>query len=137
MRREAEGYFTVEAAMVMPMVLYVIMMLIYLLFFQYNRCLLELEVGTLAVRGSMVRVKNNEDRAEWLRKQDVKRDEEKYIAWQCGETQWRLERGKLWVQQQGTLKIPFAEEVWSVNVNYENHVSDPVSVLRYYRKMGG
>lgn len=137
MQKDVGGYFTVEAALVMPIVLYVIFMILYLLFFQYNRCLLELDMGIFALRGSLAQAETNEDRAELLRKQAMELDEENYIGWQCGKIQWKLEKGTLQVEQQGALEFPFTEELWSVEVNYENHILSPVSFLRYYRKWVG
>lgn len=137
MQKETEAYFTVEAAMVMPIVLYVIIMILYLLFFQYNRCLLELDMGVFALRGSLAQAETDEDRAVLLRKQTTEVNKEKYIAWQFGEIQWKLEKGTLQVEQQGALEFPFTNELWSTEVNYENHILSPVSFLRYCRKLVG
>ena len=47
--KKAGAYLTVEAALILPMVLGVIILVIYLLFFQYDRCLMEQNVGKLAL----------------------------------------------------------------------------------------
>ena len=53
-RKNYKAYFTVEAAVLYPIVLGVIVLMTYLLFFQYDRCLLEQDMGRAAVRsGSM------------------------------------------------------------------------------------
>lgn len=137
MRKEVAGYFTVEAAMVMPIVLYVIFVILYLLCFQYNRCLMEIDMGVFALRGRVMQAQTNEDRAELLRKQAEECREEQYIGWRCGRVQWKLEKGTLWVERKGKLEFPFTRELWSAEVNYENHILSPVSVLRYYRKLVG
>ena len=134
MRKEADGYFTVEAAMVMPLVFGVILMVLYLLFFQYNRCVLELELGVFALRGSLLETESNEDRAEKLQQQAMEQNEERYIAWECGDIQWKLERGTLQAEQQGVLLFPFAKERWNARGSYRNQIISPVSFLRYYRK---
>ena len=54
MRRKVDGFFTVEAAMVLSITLSAILLIIYLLFFQYNRCLMEQDMGTLALRGAVM-----------------------------------------------------------------------------------
>ena len=38
--KAVKGYFTIEAALILPFVTGVILVILYLLFFQYNRCLL-------------------------------------------------------------------------------------------------
>lgn len=50
MKKQENAYFTVEAAMVMPIVLFAIGMVIYLGFFQYSRCLAEQEEGLLQIQ---------------------------------------------------------------------------------------
>lgn len=49
-RKNYKAYFTVEAAVLYPIVLGVIVLMTYLLFFQYDRCLLEQDMGRAAVR---------------------------------------------------------------------------------------
>ena len=38
--QQAEGYLTVEAALILPMLIAAILFVIYMLVFQYDRCLL-------------------------------------------------------------------------------------------------
>lgn len=44
-RKYYRAYFTVEAAVLYPVVLGVVLLMMYLLFFQYDRCLLEQDMG--------------------------------------------------------------------------------------------
>jgi len=136
-RKKVAGYFTVEAALIMPIVLSVIFVMMYLLFFQYNRCLMEMEMGIFALRGSLMQAETNEDRVELLGKLAMEEREEQYIGWNCGKLRWKLEKGTLKVEREGNQEFPFAKELWSADVNYENHILSPVSVLRYYRKLVG
>ncbi len=143
MRREAEGYFTVEAALVMPVVLWTLMFTIYLMFFQYNRCLMEQNIGVLALRGSMLQVQGNEERMKALQEQACELYDEKYIAWDSSEIKLKLEKGHLQIEQSATLEFPFASGLlkeakgWETNISYENRVLSPVSFLRYYQKLVG
>ena len=131
------AYFTVEAAMVRPVVLYVIFLVITLLFFQYNRCLLELDLGVLALRGSSMQTENNEDRVEQLQRQGNRQEEELYIGWKCSDIKIEIEKGVLRVEQQATSEFLFAKRFSDVSAAYENHIVSPVSFLRYYRKLVG
>ena len=53
-RKNYKAYFTVEAAVLYPIVLGVIVLMTYLLFFQYDRCLLEQDMGRAAVRSGRI-----------------------------------------------------------------------------------
>ena len=134
MRKQAGGYFTVEAAMVMPVVLGVIVFIMYLLFFQYNRCLLEQDIGVLAMRGAALQAENNEDRIDKLRQQAEEVYREKYIVWRGGEIQIRLERGKLEVKQSGAVMSPGGGS-WTTEACYENQILSPTTFIRTYRKL--
>ena len=50
--QQAEGYLTLEAALILPMLIAAILFVIYMLVFQYNRCLLEQDLGAMALWGS-------------------------------------------------------------------------------------
>lgn len=56
----AEAYFTVEAALVMPVVLCILVMIIYLSFYLYDRCVLAQDCYVLSYRQSIE--KGNADR---------------------------------------------------------------------------
>lgn len=51
--KEAEAYFTVEAALVMPVVLCIFVMLLYLSFYLYDRCVLAQDCYVLSYRQSI------------------------------------------------------------------------------------
>lgn len=60
-RAEAEAYFTVEAALVIPIVLGILVMVLYLPFYLYDRCLLSQDCYVLSYRQSIE--KGKEDRS--------------------------------------------------------------------------
>ena len=129
--------------MVFPMVLLTIVLIIYLLFFQYNRCLTEQDIGILALRGAILQAEDNEDRMQQLKEQAAGLYSEKYIAWDSGEIPVRLEKGKIYVEQSGQIKFPFrggifeGNQVWTVTAAYENRIISPVFFIRSYRKISG
>lgn len=142
MKKKTDGYFTVEAAMVMPMVLSVVFLIIYLLFFQYNRCLMEQDVGLLVMGGIYMEVEDNEERIQELRKLANLIYEEKYIAWECGAIELKLERGKLSAEQSGWLSLPIrtfghGRQTVETTVRFKNHIVSPVSFIRNYHKVIG
>lgn len=137
-----EGYFTVEAAMVLPMVCVVVLLIVYLWFFQYNRCLMEQDMGALALRGVAIQAEDSTERIEKLREQADALYTEKYIAWDCEEIVLTTGHGVVRVEQIGTIRIPFGNSVGGadaaeVSVSYENRLLSPVTFVRNYRRMIG
>ncbi len=53
------GYFTVEAALIMPFVMLIIIMMLFLAVYCYNRCVLEQCAYEAALRGSSNRYREN------------------------------------------------------------------------------
>ena len=131
----AEAFFTVEAAILYPMVLTVIVLMIYLLFFQYDRCLLDQDVGKAAVlnAGKWTLAKSELD--EYMKKETMYFDEEKYIAWEGEAARWILEKNDIVVEKAGRLKYPFSglgtsEKNWSAKASFRVDRSSPVFYLR-------
>ncbi len=141
--KEIEGYFTVEAAMILPMVLMTIVLIMYLLFFQYNRCLMEQDIGILTLRGIALQVEDNQDRMKQLKEQAAGLYDEKYIAWENSEIELTLEKGTICVEQSGWIKFPFwggifkENRVWTTSVIDEKQIISPVSFVRNCRKIAG
>lgn len=134
-RRSLKGYFTVEAALVFPIVLMSIVLMIYIMFFQYDRCLMEQDLGMLAFRGSVTEAEENHERMEELEKWDQMQDEEKYLAWNKEDVRMKIERGILRVEQNGWMSAVGYR--WKASRVYENRLIFPVPLIRSYRKLTG
>ncbi len=52
LKKRLNGYMTVEASLIMPMVLYICILIICLGFFLYDRCILEQDCYRIALHGS-------------------------------------------------------------------------------------
>lgn len=137
------GYFTVEAAMVLPIVLFSIALVICLLIFQYNRCLMEQDVGTLALRGAGIQAADPQDRMEKFMQQADTTDQKKYIGWENSAPNIELGKGKVRVEQRGEMIFVLSQRpensgsVWMAGTFCENHIISPVSFIRNYRKIEG
>lgn len=144
LKPEAEGYFTTEAAMVFPIVLFCVVAVMYFLIFSYDRCLEEIAVGTTALRGCTLQVTRKEELLEQLEKQDVL-EKLPYLAWEKGTVEIVLEGNRIRVERQGNLTLPSwnplgnpGECNWSYMVSYENERIRPVHFIRNYKSiMGG
>lgn len=144
MKSKVEAYFTIEAALIFPIVFGVVLLIIYFLFYEYDRCLMEQDVGALSLYGATVQAEDNVARMQLLRKKRNELYERKYIAWENGDISMKLERGKVQVERTGSLYFPFlglsfwsSDDNWGTTVQYENSVLSPVFMIRNWRKIAG
>ena len=133
--RKCGAYFTVEAAVLYPIVLGVMLLMIYLLFYQYDRCLLEQDMGSAVVRGGSRWMQTKEELDRKLREEDMFFGEEKYIAWESELPQWKLEKNRITVEQAGRLKYPFVgmgitQKYWSAKASFQAERNSPVDYIR-------
>lgn len=136
------AYLTLEAALVLPLVMGIILFLIYLGFFQYDRCLLEQDVGSLALKGCSFVQEDQEKLAEELGRAAAELYLEKYIAWELSELAIELSGNGVSAWGSGRITFPFAylltEELggaWHARARYENVRRDPVNFIRLYTKI--
>lgn len=61
MKKEIDGYMTLEAAMIFPAVFALVIMLLYVTFFLYDKCRMTQDLYTAAYRQSIVRGKSAQD----------------------------------------------------------------------------
>ena len=134
-----KAYFTVEAAVLYPVVLGVVLLMTYLLFFQYDRCLLEQDMGRAAVRGGSRWMQKKEELNRQLQEKDLFFDTDKYIAWETELPAWKLEKNQVTVEQTGRMPYPLSAiagvpKYWSAKASFRVDRSSPVDILRNYRR---
>ena len=138
-RKYYRAYFTVEAAVLYPVVLGVVLLMMYLLFFQYDRCLLEQDMGRAAVRSGSRWMQKKEELNRQLQEKDLLFDAKKYIAWESGLPTWKLEKNQVTVEQTGRMPYPFSAMAelpgyWSAKASFQVNRNSPVDAVRIYRK---
>lgn len=143
LRENVPGYFTVEAVLIMPLVLWTIVFVVYLQFFLYNRCCLEQETAKLALRGAAIQISDKEEKLkEWIRQASTY-NAEPYLAWEKGDWKLWMEQDKAAAECRGNLRFPFSgwglegEEYWSARARYENRIVKPTSFIRTWRMVKG
>ena len=141
--KKVKGYFTVEAAILFPFVMGVVLLVIYLLFFQYDRCLMEMSAAVLSMRGCTLQVTNAKDMVAEIARQGRKEDKV-YVAWEMPEAKIQLKGNVVAVSREGNLKFPFrgldfwnGGSSWSGEVSFQSHRIKPTIFIRNYRKWGG
>ena len=77
-KKKLHGYFTVEAAMIIPIVIFIIAFLIYAAFLVYGRCIMIQDSYLLALEASLVPDMNDPD--TYVREKAVQRFGRKYFG---------------------------------------------------------
>lgn len=139
------AYFTVEAALVLPLVIYVMLLVTYLFCFQYDRCLLEQDMGGLALWSSATAsgyTEDTEDLNMLLTQRATDVYQGKYVAWKNTNVETRLEKNQISVSGSGELTFPIPEwnlwndsGHWEVKTSFQNSRRSPVFYIRQYRKL--
>lgn len=80
-KKRVGTYFTVEASLVLPVVIGSIIFIISFLLFWYNRCLMEQELAMIAVKASQSEAQTPEELERELREWRGECLTDKYYAW--------------------------------------------------------
>lgn len=139
-----DGYLTVEAALVFPVVLAVQILAVYLFVFQYDRCLLNQDMARLVVLGCGAEEQEKSELAEYLKRCVGELYLEKYVAWEMEDVEMELVKEDVCVEGRGRLLFPvpgwgILEDnlTWSTAASYENKKLHPAVFIRQCRKWKG
>lgn len=135
------AYFTVEAALVFSITISVILFVVYLLLFQYDRCLLEQDMGAMALWGSRVEASDGMSLEEKTRQRIAVMYRDKYVVWKMTRLDASLERNRFSVKGAGQLTFPLAgwniwngKNLWSSEADYSYNRLSPVTFIRLCHK---
>ena len=141
---KVEGYFSVEAALVFPVVIGTILLLIYLGFYQYDRCMLEFDVAMIALRGCSCDDEQARAMLDEMERVAEELSGERYITWEAESINMEIRGNCIRAAGGGKLRFPFGflvqkgmDGVWEAEANYENKRLDPVAFVRGYKKIAG
>ena len=135
------GYFTVEATLVMVLVLYVCISVIFLGFFQYDRCLMRQDAYRAALRGSSV-YKGDKLKVYTTVSQMLQEfDEDDYVATKYEYEISLKDSVKVWIK--GGVRMPFngimgflGTVEWQLMEYAESKCIDPVTFIKLCRQLG-
>lgn len=130
----SNGYFTVEAAFIVPIALGTMVFIIYMMFLQYDRCLLEQDIGVLAMRGTVNFREDGQTTVDFLNGQAESVYVDKYVAFLDGGVDIRVKGAKVTVRGKGRVVMPFVGGK-GVEVSFTNRKMDPVTFIRACRKL--
>lgn len=126
-----EGYMTVEASLVLPIVLGVIVFIIYFQLFWYDRCLMDQRTAMLGIRMTRLETARQEEVESYLG--DFYFPEET-VAWRESDLFISLS-GNAWkLKNRGELLFD-VDRNWSSEIAYVNRRLNPGTFLRLCRKL--
>ncbi len=135
--KDQNGYFTVEAALVFPVALGTVLFVVYMMLFQYDRCLLEQDLGALALWGSQAEAESEAELKTLLQKRTADMYWDKYAVWEMNTLDVRLEKNRISVTGEGQLTFPVPginfwnrDNVWEAEAAYSFWRISPVDFVR-------
>ena len=135
------AYFTVEAALVFPVVIGIILLVIYMQLFQYDRCLMEQDMGAMALWGSREDTSEVEELEKKTRQRIAEMYRDKYAAWEITKLDIALAKNRFSVKGAGRLTFPVSvwnfwsgDNVWEMSADYSCKRISPVTFIRLCHK---
>lgn len=138
------AYFTVEAALVLPLVMGALIITVFLFVFQYDRCLLEQDMNILAICAGTAMAESREELEASVRRKASEVFMDKYVAWEMKDMQVIVKGSRVSVKGGGCLTLPLPEwnffgkeNVWEAQTLRETLRITPTDYIRLYRKIRG
>lgn len=143
-RRQVDGYMTVEAALILPMVLCIYVILIYTGYFLYDRCVATQDAYVLCFRESI-----HKDSSLWsypdgsvVRDQENAQVGDKYLAVKGCSTEVTTERAMIRYSGEGSVAPPLfgdspimPENIWTFRYGMSARHTDPPLHIRKARRI--
>lgn len=140
MRQNA--FFSLEAAIIVPLAIAAILLAVSLFVFQYDRCLMEQDVAVQTVKAASVEAKSNEELADKVRLQTAGLYRNKYVAWDMILLDIKIKKGIIEAAGEGVFRFPLPgwnpwneDNVWNARAGYKAHRLSPVTFIRNCRKI--
>lgn len=140
--RAGNAYFTVEAALVFPIVIGTVLFVVYMLLFQYDRCLLEQDLGAAALWGSRQEASDSTELEGRIRGRMSAIYLGKYVAWEITELDASLDKNLFSVQGGGRVTSPIRQwsfgetgNVWETKAYYRCYRVFPVEFIRLCHRL--
>lgn len=137
------AFFTVEAALLLPLIMGFFLSVIYLLFYQYNRCLLEQECNILIVRETGLEGYEHSGLLRNLNRKISEINKEKYVSMGMQTFSVSVNGNTLSATGDGQVICPFWEVRipdffdWNLHVEVRHERLLPVQYIRRKRRLLG
>ena len=139
--KEKNAYFTVEASMLIPLILGGIIFVIYLGIYLYDVCTLKQVSYIAALRGSQLKNVSGEEIKGYTEQQLNKLLEHQILAKEKSDTQINITNSKVKVKVTTKITMPFSEFIlktigfWKIENKAEANRLNPVDIIRNVRKV--
>ncbi|MCM1064630.1 MAG: hypothetical protein NC420_09220 [Eubacterium sp.] len=138
------AFFSVEAALVVPLTVSAILLAVCLFTFQYDRCLMEQDVAAQAVKAATAEARTGEELEEKIRAQTAGLYRNKYVAWDLIMLEVKMEKKIIEAVGKGEFRFPVpgwnlrnGEDIWSARAGYKAHRISPITFIRNCRRITG
>lgn len=143
-KKRVGGYFTVEASCIYPFAIAVILLIIYMWFFMYDRCLMEQDFAGVLVKCLAQQSMNATERSEYMNGQINSMYNAQYLCWDFGEISTNINGFDVEVSAGGSIEFPFeglnfwnSDNVWEADRQFTGKIYDRVFIIRTFRKIAG
>ncbi len=141
-KKKLNGYMTVEAAMIMPVVWFVIFFVLFLGFFLYDRCIAEQDCKIILLQTSNMEEKNEAEIMRKIRERVNLADKKKLLFTNSIEKELNVNDKKTEIKIKGVvptvLHSLLKDEKYSIftySAEYETDRYDPVHYIRSCRRL--
>lgn len=140
MRRTTGAYMTVEATLIVPFVMYICIFVIYVGFFQYDRCIMRQDAYRAALQGSSIYRADNQAVYNAAFDMAKRITENKYIGTDCSFN--IAVQGEVSVTMGGSITMPFrglaalsGRADWTIEESMSSKCINPVFFIRSCRQL--
>lgn len=141
LRKTAKGYMTVEASFIITWTIFLFVLLIYLSFYSYDKCVLFQDAYAVCFRGSIQ--KKEEQVVSYINAHIKEQFGSKYFG--VGQVQGRVDRDGNTTSVEGEcqVKVPvrqlftlYDKEGWKISTRARAQIINPTKVIRRCRLVG-
>lgn len=140
--KRMQAYFTVEAALVIPFVISVLTMTVFLFVYQYDRCLMEQDVGMLALYAGTLATEDMDEMAKQISRRAAERYTDKYLIWTQTKIDINVRKDRVEIVGEGRAVMPLpewnllnSEKGWNARVVRRISRLSPTEFIRLGRRM--
>lgn len=144
MRKKISAFFSVEAAVILPLAMGAMLLAVSLFVFQYDRCLMEQDLAAQALKAATAEAGTEEELTEKIRLQTAGLYRDKYVAWDFLALEVGVKKGIAGASGKGEFRFPApgwnfwnGENIWGVQAEYKAHRISPVAFIRNCRRLKG
>ena len=140
-KKEKNAYFTMEASLLMPLILGGIIFVIYLGVYLYDVCTLKQVSYIASLRGSLLKEMSGEEIKEYTKQELERLLENQILAKEKLETKIHVTNSKVKINISTKITMPFSNFIsqavgfWKIENETEANRLNPVDIIRNVRKI--